>query len=111
MTDTVLAVAMSEARIAAVICPALTKVVVRGLPFHFTAGEGPVIEKPLRTAEDVKALRSDRAAELEDSQAGDPRRDPLIDCQVAPVPVVLLRQVGQRALPGKRQRRHPGGLV
>ena len=37
---------------------------VMGLPFHFTAGEGPVIEKPLRTAEDVKALRSDRAAEL-----------------------------------------------
>src|SRR5215475_7381461 len=37
---------------------------VMGLPFHFSAGEGPVIEKPVRTAEDVKALRSDRAAEL-----------------------------------------------
>ena len=37
---------------------------VMGLPFHFTAGEGPVIEKPVRTAEDVHALRSDRAAEL-----------------------------------------------
>src|ERR1700761_4011407 len=37
---------------------------VMGLPFHFTAGEGPVIEKPVRTADDVKALRSDRAAEL-----------------------------------------------
>jgi uroporphyrinogen decarboxylase len=37
---------------------------VMGLPFRFEAGEGPVIEKPLRTAEDVKVLRSDRAAEL-----------------------------------------------
>ena len=27
---------------------------VMGLPFHFAAGEGPVIEKPVRTAEDVK---------------------------------------------------------
>src|SRR5437868_3681388 len=37
---------------------------VMGLPFHFSAGEGPVIEKPVRTAEDVSVLRSDRAAEL-----------------------------------------------
>ena len=37
---------------------------VMGLPFHFEAGEGPVIEKPLRTAEDVAALRTDRAADL-----------------------------------------------
>jgi len=37
---------------------------VMGLPFHFAAGEGPVIEKPVRTAADVKHLRSDRAAEL-----------------------------------------------
>ena len=37
---------------------------VMGLPFHFAAGEGPVIEKPIRTAADVNALRSDRAAEL-----------------------------------------------
>ncbi len=37
---------------------------VMGLPFHFSAGEGPVIEQPLRTAEDVKLLRTDRAAEL-----------------------------------------------
>src|SRR5258708_23167823 len=26
---------------------------VMGLPFHFSAGEGPVIERPLRTKEDV----------------------------------------------------------
>src|SRR5471032_2665188 len=37
---------------------------VMGLPFHFSAGEGPVIEKPVRTAEDVAVLRTDRAAEL-----------------------------------------------
>ena len=37
---------------------------VMGLPFHFSAGEGPVIEKPVRTREDVAQLRTDRAAEL-----------------------------------------------
>jgi uroporphyrinogen decarboxylase len=37
---------------------------VMGLPFHFSAGEGPVIEKPLRTKEDIEKLRTDRAAEL-----------------------------------------------
>src|SRR6516165_730663 len=37
---------------------------VMGMPFHFSPGEGPVIEKPVRTGEDVKALRTDRAAEL-----------------------------------------------
>src|SRR5215469_17075042 len=37
---------------------------VMGLPFHFAAGEGPVIERPLRTADDVKLLRTDRATEL-----------------------------------------------
>src|SRR3954467_13769328 len=37
---------------------------VMGMPFHFTAGEGPVIEKPLRSAADIEKLRDDRAAEL-----------------------------------------------
>src|SRR5512143_1541484 len=37
---------------------------VMGLPFHFAAGEGPKIEKPVRTAQDVAALRTDRAADL-----------------------------------------------
>src|SRR5499427_4173155 len=37
---------------------------VMGLPFRFAAGEGPVIERPVRTANDVEALASDRAAEL-----------------------------------------------
>jgi uroporphyrinogen decarboxylase len=37
---------------------------VMGLPFHFAAGEGPKIERPVRTADDVAALRIDRAADL-----------------------------------------------
>jgi uroporphyrinogen decarboxylase len=37
---------------------------VMGLPFHFAAGEGPKIEKPVRTAEDIARLRTDRAADL-----------------------------------------------
>jgi uroporphyrinogen decarboxylase len=37
---------------------------VMGLPFRFEAGEGPVIEKPIRTKADIVGLRTDRAAEL-----------------------------------------------
>lgn len=37
---------------------------VMGLPFRFEAGEGPVIEKPLRTRGDVARLRTDQASEL-----------------------------------------------
>jgi uroporphyrinogen decarboxylase len=37
---------------------------VMGLPFHFSAGEGPVIEKPVRHKEDIARLRTDRAADL-----------------------------------------------
>src|SRR5271156_901614 len=42
---------------------------VMGLPFHFAAaegpgGSGPKIEKPLRTAEDIARLQTDRAADL-----------------------------------------------
>jgi uroporphyrinogen decarboxylase len=36
-----------------------------GLDFEFQAGEGPVVHHPVRTAEDVKALRTDRAGDLE----------------------------------------------
>jgi uroporphyrinogen decarboxylase len=35
-----------------------------GLDFEFAAGEGPVIHQPVRTAEDVARLRTDRAGEL-----------------------------------------------
>ncbi|MGA7289098.1 MAG: uroporphyrinogen decarboxylase [Terriglobales bacterium] len=37
---------------------------VMGLPFHFAAGEGPKIEKPVRTPEDIARLRTDRASDL-----------------------------------------------
>jgi uroporphyrinogen decarboxylase len=37
---------------------------VMGLPFHFSAGEGPRIERPVRSGEDVGRLRIDRAADL-----------------------------------------------
>ncbi len=37
---------------------------VMGLPFHFSAGEGPVIEKPVRSKEDIAHLRTDRATDL-----------------------------------------------
>jgi uroporphyrinogen decarboxylase len=37
---------------------------VMGLPFHFQAGEGPVIEQPIRSAQDIARLRTDRAADL-----------------------------------------------
>ena len=35
-----------------------------GLDFEFQAGEGPVVHHPVRTAEDVAKLQTDRAAEL-----------------------------------------------
>jgi uroporphyrinogen decarboxylase len=35
-----------------------------GLDFEFQAGEGPVVHHPVRTGEDVRALRTDRAGEL-----------------------------------------------
>jgi uroporphyrinogen decarboxylase len=35
-----------------------------GLGFEFQAGEGPVVHRPLRSADDVRALRTDRAGEL-----------------------------------------------
>src|SRR5579862_2517602 len=37
---------------------------VMGLPFHFSAGEGPVIERPVRDSSDVARLRTDRAEDL-----------------------------------------------
>jgi uroporphyrinogen decarboxylase len=37
---------------------------VMGLPFHFSASEGPVIERPIRTAADVDVLTTDGAPEL-----------------------------------------------
>src|SRR5437762_8087685 len=43
----------------------LLPVEVMGLPFRFAAGEGPVIENPLRGMAEIQRLRTDRVAELE----------------------------------------------
>lgn len=61
---TVTAAEYLEVDAAIIFADLLLPLEVMGLPFHFAAGEGPVIDKPLRTAEDVNLLRSDRAAEL-----------------------------------------------
>jgi uroporphyrinogen decarboxylase len=37
---------------------------VMGVPFHFSPGEGPVIEKPVRSHADISALTTDAAGEL-----------------------------------------------
>jgi len=37
---------------------------VMGLPFHFSSGEGPVIEKPVHQKEDVARLQTDHATDL-----------------------------------------------
>jgi len=37
---------------------------VMGLPFRFSAGEGPVIEQPVRSRDDIRRLRTDSAADL-----------------------------------------------
>jgi uroporphyrinogen decarboxylase len=35
-----------------------------GLRFHFSAGEGPVIENPVRSSDDIRGLQTDKADEL-----------------------------------------------
>src|SRR5881227_3964843 len=37
---------------------------VMGMPFHFSAGEGPVIERPVRDEADVIALKTNAAVDL-----------------------------------------------
>jgi uroporphyrinogen decarboxylase len=37
---------------------------VMGLPFHFSPGEGPVIETPVRTEQGIRRLRTDSAGDL-----------------------------------------------
>jgi uroporphyrinogen decarboxylase len=38
---------------------------VMGMPFRFEAGEGPVVEQPLRNTKQINALVTDRASELD----------------------------------------------
>src|SRR5207244_8090494 len=49
--------------------------------------------------------------EVDDAQPRHAQGDPLVHRQVAAKPVVLLRHVGQRALPGELQWRDAVGLV
>ena len=51
------------------------------------------------------------AGHVDDVAAGAAGGDPLVDRQVPAVPVVLLGDVGQRALAGQGERRHAVGLV
>ena len=37
---------------------------VMGLPFYFSAGEGPIVKSPLRTTADIRNLRTDSASDL-----------------------------------------------
>ena len=61
---TITAAEILEIDAAIIFADLLLPLEVMGLPFHFSAGEGPVIEKPLRLSDDIKALRTDRAADL-----------------------------------------------
>jgi hypothetical protein len=49
--------------------------------------------------------------EVDDAPAVGARRDPLVDDEVPPEPVVLLGDVGQRPLARERERRHARRLV
>src|SRR5208283_2588201 len=61
---TVEAAEILEVDAAIIFADLLLPLEVMGLPFHFAAGEGPRIEKPVRSAEDITRLRTDRAADL-----------------------------------------------
>src|SRR5712692_4615555 len=49
---------------AIIIADLLLPLEVMGLPFHFSSGEGPVIEKPVRDQADISRLRTDHTADL-----------------------------------------------
>src|SRR6266542_4269245 len=61
---TITAAEILEVDAAIIFADLLLPLEVMGLPFHFSAGEGPVVEKPVRDAGAVAALRVDRAADL-----------------------------------------------
>jgi len=61
---TITAAEFLEVDAAIIFADLLLPLEVMGLPFRFAAGEGPVIEKPVRSAQDVALLRTDRTAEL-----------------------------------------------
>jgi uroporphyrinogen decarboxylase len=61
---TITAAEILEVDAAIIFADLLLPLEVMGLPFHFSAGEGPVIEKPVRNREDIATLRTDRAPDL-----------------------------------------------
>ncbi len=61
---TITAVEILDVDAAIIFADLLLPLEVMGMPFRFEAGEGPVIERPLRTQKDVDALVTTRAAEL-----------------------------------------------
>lgn len=61
---TITAAEILEVDAAIIFADLLLPLEVMGLPFHFAAGEGPVIQKPVRTKEDVDRLRIDQAGDL-----------------------------------------------
>ena len=61
---TILAAEILPVDAAIVFADLLLPLEVMDLPFHFSADEGPVIERPVRRPEDVARLRTDSAADL-----------------------------------------------
>src|SRR5262252_7232516 len=61
---TITAAEMLKVDAAIIFADLLLPLEVMGMAFQFSSGEGPVIEKPLRTAEDIRRLRTDAASEL-----------------------------------------------
>ena len=61
---TILAAEILPVDAAIVFADLLLPLEVMDLPFHFSAGEGPIIERPVRSPEDVARLRTDSATDL-----------------------------------------------
>ena len=61
---TITAAEMLKVDAAIIFADLLLPLEVMGMAFQFSSGEGPVIEKPLRTGEDIRRLRTESASEL-----------------------------------------------
>src|SRR5256885_6198135 len=61
---TITAAEILEVDAAIIFADLLLPLEVMGMPFHFSAGEGPVIEHPVRNEADVDALKTNTAADL-----------------------------------------------
>jgi uroporphyrinogen decarboxylase len=62
---TIRAVEVLDVDAAIIFADLLLPLEAMGLGFHFAAGEGPVIDCPVRTQQDISRLRADSAAELD----------------------------------------------